>query len=155
MKKKMMLFQMMLLGLLMFALAACGGGEESTGSTDTAAVEEISVVMHDIYYGDTNDNATKPFQWSVTHGAAVKVSADNKGSLEHNWAIIKLGEESKVPNPLNDPAQVDAIKLLDLGNVAAGEKSSKRFTAPEPGEYLVICTVAGHYPAMQGRLTVK
>ena len=152
----MMLLQMMMLGLLVFSLVACGGEQSDGGdAADSGKTEEIAVVMHDMYFGATNDNLTNPPTWSVTHGSPMKVAVDNQGSLEHNWAIIKLGEESKVPNPLSDPAQVTDMILEDLGNVAGGEKSTKRFTAPEAGEYLVICTVAGHYPLMQGKLIVK
>lgn len=156
MKKMMLLLQMMMLGLLVFALVACGGEKSDGGDADDAGkTEEVAVVMHDMYFGASNDNATNPPTWTVTHGSTLKVSADNQGTLEHNWAIIKLGEESKVPNPLSDPAQVAGITFQDLGNVAGGDKSSKRFAAPEAGEYLVICTVAGHYPTMQGKLIVK
>jgi hypothetical protein len=42
------------------------------------------------------------------------------------------------------------------GNLAPSTQKADTFTAPaEAGEYIVFCTVAGHYPAMQGRLVVQ
>jgi uncharacterized cupredoxin-like copper-binding protein len=133
------------------ALAACGGGDEEEAPA-AAAPESITVVMHDIYYGDTNDNATNPPTWTATSGAEVTLNMENAGGLEHNWAIVKPGEE--IPEPFVE-AEHSGLLLINPGLAPAGETKTATFTAPEPGEYSVICTVAGHYPFMQGRLTVN
>jgi uncharacterized cupredoxin-like copper-binding protein len=139
-------------------VASCGGGDEA-GEADTGAeeapataAEMLSVVMHDIYYGDSNDNIANPPVWTVTSGAEVTVETDNQGALEHNWAVVKPGEE--VPQPFLIEEHGD-ILLFDAGVKPPGETGSATFTAPEAGEYQVICTVAGHYPAMQGTLQVE
>lgn len=75
-----------------------------------------------------------------------------QGGLEHNWTVLKPGVD--VPMPFL-PEQNGDLVLLTSSNVPPGQKVTETFTAPaEPGEYIVICTIAGHYPAMQGRLIV-
>ncbi len=138
--------------LFALALAACGGSEGEKSSSEAALAETISVVMHDIYFGESNDNATNPPVWNVTNGATVTVSLDNQGALDHNWAIVKMGEE--VPVPFDTSQHGDKV-LFATDVMQGGTTATATFTAPEPGEYLVICTVAGHYPAMQGKLVVK
>jgi uncharacterized cupredoxin-like copper-binding protein len=127
-------------------LANCGGKKEAP------AAETISVVMHDIYYGESNDNTNNPPAWAVTSGAEVTLNVDNQGALQHNWAIVK--SEESIPQPFMVD-QHKGILLFDAGVVDAGKTSSTKFTAPAAGEYTIICTVAGHYPVMQGKLQVK
>lgn len=139
-------------------LAACGGGggAQKTGAEAPAAPKAqtvtLDIVQNDIYYGKTPDNATKPPVWEVPAGAKIKVNLDNKGALDHNWAIIK--KDAKIPEPFIEANSKDLI-LAQTGLSPAGKVSSYDITAPLPGEYKVICTVAGHYPSMQGKLIVK
>lgn len=137
-------------------LAACGGGggaapkpKEEAAAPKTAT---LNIVQHDIYYGDAPNNAEKPPTWTVPAGSKVTVNMKNEGALEHNWAIVKPG--SKVPVPFVYDSNKDMI-LAETGLVKAGSSATHDITAPAPGEYEVICTVAGHYPLMQGRLVVK
>lgn len=75
------------------------------------------------------------------------------GNIEHNWAVIKPNEEVPVPFVIESH---DDLILYDTGVVQPGEQKSVPFQVPdEPGEYTVICSVSGHYPAMQGRLVVS
>jgi plastocyanin len=129
-------------------LVACGGESDSEPQVDFVTLD---VVQNDIYYGDTPDNADNPVVWTVPTGADVTVNLVNNGALEHNFAVVKLGET--IPAVYNSETD-SGILLTEGGLVAGGESATKTFTAPEPGEYTVICTVAGHYPSMQGRLVV-
>ena len=129
---------------------ACGGGEEESSQPEATTIE---VVQNDNYYGSTPDNADNPPEWTVNAGGQVAIELTNNGTTEHNWAVIKLG--SDVPETFDSEANADLI-LKETGLVAAGEEFRESFFAPaEAGEYLVICTVAGHYPSMQGRLVVQ
>lgn len=135
------------------ALAACGGGEaEAPAESGDAGSASVDVVMHDIYYGDDNTNADNPPVWTVPSGSEFTVNMENVGALEHNWAVVEPGEE--VPVPFVE-ADSSGIIAADSGLVAGGESGSTTFSALEAGEYDVICTVAGHYPSMQGRLVVE
>lgn len=160
----MRLFRYTILAVLaMGLLAACGSQDEPAppAVTDTpvpvaAAPEpvEISVVMNDIYFGEEATNQENPPVWTVPAGAEVTVNLDNQGNLQHNWAVAKLGAE--LPDVITDETAVADQLLFNAGVMDAGTSQAVSFTAPEEaGEYLVICTVAGHYPLMQGRLVVE
>ncbi len=151
------------LAAAMLILAACGGGNEPTPTpapapaADAPSAQEViaatlDVAMHDIYYGDNNDNIANPPVWTVGAGKEVTLNLDNQGGLEHSWAIVK--KDTELPMPFLADEHRDLI-LWNSTNVQAGQQSVETFTAPEAGEYLVICTVAGHYPVMQGRLVVQ
>lgn len=131
--------------------AACGGsGEEESSGPEATTIE---VVQNDNYYGSTPDNIDNPPVWTVNAGGQVAVELTNNGTTEHNWAVIRL--DADVPDTFDSEANADLI-LRETGLVAAGEQFRESFVAPaEAGEYLVICTVAGHYPSMQGRLVVQ
>lgn len=149
----------LLMLVTILALVACGSGangqsavREATQAQAAAGKESLKVVMNDIYYGDSNDNVTNPPIWTVSSGSEVSVTMDNKGVLEHNWAIVKSGED--VPEVYNETT--DQAKLLfDAGVLSGAETQTVNFTAPTPGEYDVICTVPGHSQVMQGQLVVN
>lgn len=140
------------LALLVLILAACGG-ESPPAEAAAPQGSTIEVVAYDMYFGEDPDNMDNPPTWTVEGGSVVTINFENNGGLEHNWAVVKAGEE--VPVPFEEGVHDDLI-LYSTGVVAAGESASVPFRVPdEPGEYTVICTVAGHYPAMQGRLIIN
>jgi uncharacterized cupredoxin-like copper-binding protein len=150
MKHKQLL--VIVLAVMAFLLVACGGGAEPAAEAAPQNTQ-IDVVAHDIYFGEDANNIENPPVWSAAAGSVATVVFDNQGALEHNWAVIRLGEE--VPVPFDMETHSDLV-LYDTGVVQPGEQRSFPFQVPEePGEYLVICTVAGHYPGMQGRLVVN
>ena len=156
MKKSHLLTVLLLFSLASLLLAACGGGDEgeSDDGAATSGTVEMDVVMNDIYFGDSNDNVDNPPNWTAAPGDSIKVNMSNEGALDHNWAIVKLGET--IPDVINDAGEIEDQLLTDGGELGPGDTGTWRFTAPsDPGEYLVICTVAGHYPAMQGTFTVE
>ena len=112
----------------------------------------LDVMIYDSYYGDTDTNLTKPPVWTVPAKSDVVLNLENKGKLKHNWAIVKKG--APIPSPYEE-GQGGDILLFGVGMVYRNSKTTVTFSAPEPGEYIVICTVSGHYPMMQGRLVVK
>jgi plastocyanin len=146
---KLKLFAVAVLFAALF-LAACGGGEEEPSGPQSVTLQ---VTQNDNYYGATPDNATNPPTWTVSAGGQVAIELTNNGTTEHNWAIIKLGAD--MPATYVESDHSDLI-LRETGLVAAGDSFRESFVAPaEAGEYLIICTVAGHYPSMQGKLVVQ
>lgn len=134
-------------------LAACGGGAAPAAEEPAApAVQTLTVIANDIYYGETNDNVENTPTWTIDAGVDLEVTLENNGVLEHNFAIVKPGET--VPEPFVVEESGDVI-LADAGVTAGGESSTATIAALEAGEYQVICTVAGHYPLMQGTLIVE
>lgn len=145
--------------LAALTLAACGGGTEAPAPAPAPesappAGETLNIAMYDMYFGETGPtNLASPISWEVTSGTEVTLNLENKGALQHNWAIVKPGVE--VPNPYTGGPDNPDLLLFNAGVLDGGMSETVTFTAPEPGEYLVICTVAGHYPVMQGTLIVK
>ena len=138
-----------LLLVLALALVACGGNDIDE---EIATKEEIVVDMNDIYYGNTNDNDENPPVWRIKSGSDVTIVMDNMGALEHNWAVLKAGEE--IPVPFDEIEHKDKV-LFSAGNVAGGASNEVSFNVPEPGEYNVVCTIPGHAALMQGKLIVE
>ncbi|MBW7885345.1 MAG: hypothetical protein H3C34_22480 [Caldilineaceae bacterium] len=140
-------------------LAACGGSASeptATPAQQPSAQEVIAttldVAMHDIYFGNNNDNINNPPVWTVKAGQEMTLNLDNQGGLEHSWAIVK--KDAEIPIPYLPESNPDLL-LWQSNNVQPAKQAAEAFTAPTvAGEYVVICTVAGHYPAMQGRLVV-
>ncbi|MCC6605192.1 MAG: cupredoxin domain-containing protein [Anaerolineae bacterium] len=139
-----------LFATLFFVACGGGGGEEESAQPESVTIQ---VTQSDNYFGATPDNATNPPKWNVNAGGQVSIELTNNGTTEHNWAVIKL--DADMPEAFDTATNSDLI-LKETGLVAAGESFRESFFAPsEAGEYLVICTVAGHYPSMQGRLVVN
>jgi uncharacterized cupredoxin-like copper-binding protein len=147
-----------MLVVAMLAVAACGGGDDSKPesasgpSAQEAIAATLEIAMGDLYFGATPDNLQNPPVWTVNAGDNVQLNLKNSGGLQHNWAIVKQGSE--VPVPYMDDKD-SGIILWQAGLVDPGADKSETLTAPAAGEYTVICTVAGHYPSMQGKLVVK
>ena len=150
------------LGLL---LSACGGGggsgsggASSGGSSGGGATTlEVSTPGENL--------AFEPTTLSATAGQQVTVQFKNNSSAQqHNWVLVSGGEaEAKAVADAGLTAGAGANYLpADNANVAAntplangGETVEASFTAPAAGTYTFLCTVPGHYPLMQGTLTVN
>jgi uncharacterized cupredoxin-like copper-binding protein len=114
-------------------------------------VRLLTIDIYDSFYGEADTNLIDPPVWTVGVGMDVVATIINHGELDHNWAVVKQG--AKIPIPYEEGQGGDII-LHGIGMVYGNSQTTITFTAPEPGEYMVICTVGGHYPAMQGRLRV-
>lgn len=129
------------------------GSEESGDTSNPALMSEVNVAMHDLYFGEASTNLTDPPVWAVSANGAVTLTMDNLGAVQHNWAIVKLGEE--IPIPFLEEDNADLL-YYNPGLQDPGTLVTTTFTAPpDAGEYTVICTTPGHYPIMQGRLEVE
>lgn len=129
MKKHVVILAVLVLSLV---LAACGGG--GGGSANS-----ISATLTDFHF--------EPTTWTVKAGEEVKLTLKNEGAVEHDWVLVG--------SPVTPPAGED-IDVLFSAVAGAGETKEFTFTAPTtPGEYQVICNIAGHLEAgMEGKLVV-
>lgn len=144
------------LSLCLLCVSCMGGNDSPSPKTNqptglNANVALLTVDMYDNYYGQSDDNLTNPPVWSVATGADVVATLINHGQRNHNWAIVRAGVAVPIPY---EEGQGGNILLHGIGMVYSNSQTTSTFIAPEPGEYMVICTVSGHYPAMQGRLLV-
>ena len=130
--KKSLVVAMCVLALV---LTACGGPKKVT----------LNVTATDTGYDSTT--------YTVPAGAKVTLNMTNTGVLEHEFAILKLGEHVTPPFGEKDEDKI----LWELDGVQAGTTKSDSFTAPtQPGSYDVICGIPGHIEkGMIATLVVK
>jgi uncharacterized cupredoxin-like copper-binding protein len=123
---------LLLAGLL---LSACGGGPGSV---------KLGVEMKEF--------AFEPSSISIPASAQVNLDLTNSGTLEHEFVIMKKGQ--KMTAPVNeDELEPNVFWEHEL---EAGVSETLQFQAPsEPGEYQIICGIAGHLEqGMEGTLMV-
>lgn len=122
--------------LLATLLAACGT-QAAQPSTS------FSVELSDFKF--------TPDKFVVPAGQQITLNLSNKGAVEHEFVIIKKGEQVTIP--FNED---DEDKVYWEHELEPGKSETVTFTAPsEPGEYEVVCGVEGHLEAgMKGTLTV-
>jgi plastocyanin len=137
-KKIVVLFAVLVLALM---LAACGGG----GGGGDAAPEPVA-----LSFSGFDEFRYDPATASVPTGAEVTVNFANEGALEHDWMLVPEGTDVNTVT-----AENALMPEAHSGVLPAGETNSFTFTAPAPGTYQYVCTVAGHAPGgMVGTLTV-
>ena len=131
MKKSMLVLVVLMLASVV--LAACSGGGGSSGGAS------ISTTMTDFHF--------EPTSWTVPAGQEVKLTLKNEGAVEHDWVLVST--------PVDAATTADAQVLFEA-KAGPGETKDFTFTAPAtPGEYQVICNIAGHLEAgMEGKLVV-
>lgn len=95
-------------------------------ASPSSSANEVTIAAEDIKFDKT--------ELKIPANTDVKVTLENKGMLQHDWAVDELNV---------------MIDILD-----AGEKGSVTVNA-DAGEYEYYCTVPGHKEAgMVGKLIV-
>lgn len=128
----------------------------STGETNEVTIETPGATMAEMKF--TVD------QLIVSAGQEVTINLNNTGegaAMQHNLVIVEDGNGQAVatagiqegPDNGYVPESPDVIASSEL--LKAGESTTVTFTIDEPGVYKYICTYPGHYPQMQGTITVK
>lgn len=124
------------LAVMVLALGACGDDDdEASTSIDTTA----------------SDFKFEPDSWKVPAGEEFTIAFENGGSVEHEWAVIKRGQD------IESEAEFTEDKVLfEVEATPADESTRESFTVDEAGTYQVICAITGHFDAgMEGTLTVE
>lgn len=156
--------RMALLSILLGAalvLTACGNNNAGSGGSTGGSAGGTTIEI-----GSDGENlAFDKTELSVSAGQEVTVTFTNNSAVQqHNWVLVNGGEAEAqaVANAgltaglENNYLPADGSNVLANTNVLnGGESGSVTFTAPAAGSYLYICTVPGHYPLMQGTLTVN
>jgi azurin len=142
-------------------IAACGGGGSAPASSSSSGTGPTTLELG----SDGEGLAFKPNALSVSVGQKITIKfKDNSAAQQHNWVLVKGGADvaQKVAtgglvtgadkNYLpSDVASIIANTTLS----SAGQTVETTFTAPAAGTYTFLCTVPGHFPLMQGTLTVN
>ena len=120
--------------IVMLCLGACN---------QSTPLNKINVEMSDF--------AFTPDQLTITAGEQITLHVDHKGTVEHDFIIMKLG--AAVGPHFNEEDQPNVYWQI---KVQPGESQIMTFTAPvQPGTYQIVCGMAGHVESgMVGTLEV-
>ncbi|HEX4507749.1 MAG TPA: plastocyanin/azurin family copper-binding protein [Alphaproteobacteria bacterium] len=114
---------------------------------------------------DGDEMAFKPDRLRCPAGAEVRLSFHHAGEISsdpHDWVLLKPGTEkaflADADRQTDDsvvipPADKDMV-LAATPLCPKGRTVSVTFTAPAPGAYPFVCSVAGHGESMNGVLIV-
>lgn len=127
---------MVTIGATALLLGACGSDDDAATSTDIEAV--------------ATDFQFDPDSWAVPAGEEFTIDFTNSGTVAHEWAVLKAGEDIES----EDEFAEDKV-LFEVEAIPAGESVTESFTVEDAGTYQVICAIDGHFDAgMEGTLTV-
>lgn len=134
-------------------LSGCRSSVARITASASSDITSIEITINDNFYGPQNSNLSDPPTWTVPRGADILAVVNNEGTLTHNWAVLQ--KDATISVPFTEGQSSQMIKY-GAGMIYGQNRTTMTFSAPEEiGEYLVICTVPGHYPSMQGRLVVE
>lgn len=126
-------------------LAACTGSGSPSASQTTAATSGgggTTVNVSETEFKIEMDNTSIP-------AGSVTFNVTNKGTIPHEFVVFKTDDAPDALPMASDEPEVneDASDLESMGEVEDVEPgTSKSFTATlEPGKYVAICNVEGHY----------
>jgi azurin len=150
-----------LMGVALLLAACGGGGGGNTGGGNAggggAATFNLTAPGESL--------AFEPTTLTASAGQEVTISFANGSAVQqHNFVLVNGGENVAAPiaadgitaGPGADYLPADRTNIIAATGVAdPGETVTVTFTAPAAGTYLYICTIPGHYPLMQGTLTVQ
>ncbi|MBI5031954.1 MAG: cupredoxin domain-containing protein [Chloroflexi bacterium] len=140
----MRIFVIMLVAGLTLGLVACSGGAPSSKSAQQFTIQ-------------VNEFSFQPATIEVSVGQPVKLTLQNKGSVEHDWSIQKIPVIDVKEIGQSEHNMGGSSTKPDLHMSAKNGKSAElEFMPTRAGTYQILCTVAGHKEAgMVGTLIVK
>lgn len=122
----------------LLVVAACGDDDAPASSGDSPIVVDAD---------EFEFKGPDPIR--VTSGAEIVVELRNRGSIEHNWALLASGVSATGSD------QITAAHIIAQVSADASQADSVQFTAPAAGTYRVVCTVPGHLEAGMEALLVS
>lgn len=126
--------------LVGLAVVAAGCGDDGDGGDASNAIEATA-----------QEYEFTPAAWTVNAGEEFEIDFTNDGTVEHEWAVIALGEDIA-----SEEEFTEARVMLEVEAIDAGTTTTESFTIDEPGTYQVICAIETHFDqGMQGSLTVE
>lgn len=121
-------------------LGACGDDDDDGGGEASTSIEATA-----------SDFQFDPDSWTVPAGEEFTIDFTNDGSVEHEWAVIKEGEDLGSEDDF-----AEEKVLFEVEAVPAGESTTQEFAVDGAGTYQVICAIPSHFDAgMEGSLTVE
>lgn len=127
-------------GAAALVLGACGDDDDGDDAAASTSIEATAT-----------EYEFDPGSWTVPAGEEFTIDFENDGSLQHEWAVLKQGEDIES----GDEFAEDKV-LFEVEAIPPDESTSEQFTVDDAGTYQVICAIDGHFDAgMEGTLTVE
>lgn len=127
--------------LVGLAVVAAGCGDDGGGGGEASNAIEATAQEYEF----------TPDAWTVNAGEEFEIDFTNDGTVQHEWAVIALGEDIA-----SEDEFTEAKVMLEVEAIDAGTTTTESFTIDEPGTYQVICAIETHFDqGMEGSLTVE
>lgn len=164
MQKKFLLMALGALAILALGAVAsgCGSSDDSAStSAESAESSEATSTTAPAAGGETLSIKMDEYKFipadATAKAGSVTIDAENVGNMPHELVLAKSDlDPAKLPTTSNGEVDEEALDVIgEAPDVAPGDTGS--FSADlEPGSYVMICNLPGHYAAgMYGTLTVK
>ena len=100
----------------------------------------------------TTDFQFAPNVWTLAAGQEIVLTLTNNGVQEHEWVLLKQGEQVTIPFDADDEEKV--FWEMEVG---PGVTQEETFTAPHtPGTYTIVCGKPRHIErGMKATLVVQ
>ncbi len=146
------------------AAPASGGSSGESSASSGGVTLDIGIKGEELAFDKDTMETT------AAEGEEVTVNFENTSATqEHNWILLKTSDMDEasafndvaMPNVDNSYYPEDGDEMLDMviayvETLQPGEAESVTFESPGPGEYIYLCTVAGHFAAGDhGVLTIN
>lgn len=123
-------------GVALLLMTACAGDAEEASATTVEA--------------EAHEFAFEPSEWTAAAATDVSVSLSNTGEIDHEWVIIKAGQDIS-----SEDEFAEELVEFEVEAVPPGETGEGTFNLPAE-TYQIICALDGHFSAgMEGELTLE
>ncbi len=137
-----------MLAMVLAVGAACGGTASDSGPASVAVAKPAVAEALDIV---ALEFAFSGGAWTIPVGTDVAVHFANRGSVEHEWAVLHEGRDIGRQSEFSE----DRV-LLEVEAIPWDSAVDQTIRVDEPGTYQVICALHGHFDAgMTGTLYVE
>jgi uncharacterized cupredoxin-like copper-binding protein len=135
--------------------AACGGDDDEASATAISSGGETSLTIK-----MSDALRFEPAELRVTAGTPVVLTAENDGSMVHDFSIEQIdADDIDMMGESEDMEHMSTGEAMEFDMhmaVDPGKMAELHFTPTQPGEYTFFCSQSGHQDAgMEGKLIVS
>lgn len=138
--------------------AGCGGSDEkdtsgTTAGTTTAATPTVAKATGGAITVKMSDFKFTPQDISAPAGK-LTITAPNDGNVAHELVLVK-SDKPAGSFPVKNGRVSEDGSVGEISETPAGKTKSHTFDL-QPGKYVMICNISGHYQAgMYGSIVVQ
>jgi uncharacterized cupredoxin-like copper-binding protein len=135
-------------GVLMLATAACSSSSSSSSASTGGSTSEGGVGATEMDFSISLDSTSVP-------SGAVDFTIQNQGPSAHEFVIVQTDLAPDALPVKDGEVEEDQLTIVDEAEDIAPNTSADLSTNLDPGSYVIMCNVTGHYQqGMHVALTV-